>query len=56
MLRQKEVICFDKKKRPINKFRKIDMVGINNAMIVDKMIYESVYSTISRSRSRIQST
>ncbi len=56
MLGQIQVIYSNKEEGPANKVRRMDAVGDNNAEIVDKVVHESVYSTIFQSRSEIQST
>ncbi len=54
MLGQIQVTSFDRKKGPINKVGRINVVGDDDAEMADKVISESIYSTISWSRSRIQ--
>ena len=56
MLGQIQMTCFDKEERPTNKIGKRDAVGSNNAKMTDKVVHESMCSTTSQSRSRIQST
>lgn len=56
MLRQIQVTYSNREKRPINKVKRKDIIGSNNIEIADKIVYENVYSTTFRSRSRIEST
>ncbi len=55
ILRQIQLIYSDKDEGPANNIRRMDRVGDDNVEMIDKVVYESVYSTIFRSRSRIQS-
>lgn len=44
---------FDRKKRPINKFGKMDIVDDNNTEITSKVIDKNIYNTTSQLRSGI---
>ncbi len=56
MLGQIQVTYSDKEEGSLNKVRRIDVIGGDDAEIADKVVHESVRSTTSRSRSGIQST
>ena len=53
MLGQIQMIYSDREEKPINKVGKMDMVDGDNAEMADKVVYESMRSTTSRSRSKI---
>ncbi len=56
MLGQIQVTYSDRKEEPTNKVGKIDVIGSDNAKMADKVVYKSMCSTTSQSRSRIQLT
>ena len=56
MLGQIQMIYSDINKGQTNKIGRINVVGDDDMEMADKVVYENMHSTTSRSRSRIQST